>query len=93
MIDAPPQGQAPLLVAVSSKTHRQRRSCLRSLFCPRKRGRSRKVGLEPVPPAAGAVSAAVVQSPIRMLCKEDEEPSEWHMPLDWAVDVNDDPKA
>jgi hypothetical protein len=28
-----------------------------------------------------------------MLCREDEEPSEWHMPIDWAVDVKDPPKA
>ena len=80
--------QGPSVVAVSSKTNRQRRSCIRSFFCPFRRGRSRKVGLEPSCPAA----ATVVKSPIRMLCREDEEPSEWHMPIDWAVDVKDPPK-
>lgn len=89
MTDVTTPGQGPSVVAVSSKTNRQRRSCLRSLCCPFKRSRSRKVGLEPPTPAA----AVVVKSPIRMLCREDEEPSEWHMPLDWAVDVKDPPKA
>jgi hypothetical protein len=89
MTDVTTPGQGPSVVSVSSKTNRQRRSCLRSLFCPFRRGRSRKVGLEPPRPAA----ASVVKSPIRMLCREDEEPSEWHMPIDWAVDVKDPPKA
>ena len=88
MTEVSTPGQGPSVVAVSSKTHRQRRSCLRSLFCPRTQRRSRKVGLEPISPAA-----AVVDSPIRKLCRDDEEPSEWHMPVDWAVDVKDPPKA
>ena len=88
MTDVSTSGKGPSVVAVSSKTNRRRRSCLRSLFCPRRRGRSRKVGLEPTCPAA-----ALVESPIRKLCRDDEEPSEWHMPIDWAVDVKDPPKA